>query len=138
MYFNKSGKGEYFDSYGLPPGILGLKAYINHFSMDLIYSHKTMQSLLLNVCDHYCVYSILLSRYTYHVECCVTHRWVTVHYFSCTICYLSASRQESVVWSVAPQLQQNSSHTFINNNFNPTLRKIATKLVCNQVFQSLK
>ena len=34
--------------------------------------------------------------------------------------------QESVVWSMAPQLYQNSSHTFGFNNFNTILRKNAT------------
>ena len=28
VYFDKNRKGEYFDSYGLPPAILGLEAYI--------------------------------------------------------------------------------------------------------------
>ena len=36
-----------------------LEAYMDRFSLDWIYNRKTMQSLFLNVCGHYCVYFIL-------------------------------------------------------------------------------
>ena len=49
----------YFDSYGLPPAILGLEAYMDRFLLDWIYNHKTIQSIFSNVCGHYCVYFIL-------------------------------------------------------------------------------
>ena len=59
VYFVKNRRGEYFDSYGLPPAILGLEAYMDRFSLDWIYRSKTIQSLFSNVCGHYCVYFIL-------------------------------------------------------------------------------
>ena len=61
VYFDKNRRGEYFDSYGLPPAILGLEAYMDRFSMNWIYNRKTIQSLFSNVCGHYCVYFILFS-----------------------------------------------------------------------------
>ena len=59
VYFDKNRRGEYFDSYGLPPAVLGLEAYMDRFSLDWIYNRKTIQSLFSNVCGHYCVYFIL-------------------------------------------------------------------------------
>ena len=56
VYFDKNRRGEYFDSYGLPPAVLGLEAYMDRFSLDWIYNRKTIQSLFSNVCGHYCVY----------------------------------------------------------------------------------
>ena len=41
IYIDKSRRGEYFDSYGLSPEILGLEAYINCFAMDWMHNHKT-------------------------------------------------------------------------------------------------
>ena len=59
VYFDKNRRGEYFDSYGLPPAVLGLEAYMDRFSLDWIYNRKTIQSLFSNVCGHYCLYFIL-------------------------------------------------------------------------------
>ena len=61
VYFDKNRRGEYFDSYGLPPAVLALEAYMDHFLLDWIYNCKTIQSLFSNVCGHYCVYLISLS-----------------------------------------------------------------------------
>ena len=61
VYFDKNRRGEYFDSYGLSPAVLGLEAYMDRFSLDWIYNRKTIQSLFSNVCGHYCVYFISLS-----------------------------------------------------------------------------
>ena len=59
VYFNKNRRGEYFDSYGLPPVILGLEPYMDRFSLIWIYNRKTIQSLISNVCRHYWVHFIL-------------------------------------------------------------------------------
>ena len=40
VYFDKNRRGEYFDSYGLPPAVLGLEAYTDRFSLDWIYNRK--------------------------------------------------------------------------------------------------
>ena len=34
IYFDKNRRGEYFDSYGPTPAILGLKAYMDRFLLD--------------------------------------------------------------------------------------------------------
>ena len=60
VYFDKHGRGEYFDSYGLPPAFVGLKSYMDTYSLsDWIYNRKTLQALFSSVCGHYCVYFVL-------------------------------------------------------------------------------
>lgn len=60
IYFDRWGRGEYFDSYGLPPAVTGLTAYMDRYSLKKwIYNRKTLQSLFSSVCGHYCVYFIL-------------------------------------------------------------------------------
>ena len=60
VYFDKKGRGEYFDSYGLPPHVLQLDSYMNCYSStDWIYNKKPLQALFSSVCGHYCVYFIL-------------------------------------------------------------------------------
>ena len=57
--FDKNERGEYFDSYGLPPEILELEDYKTRFSLDWIYNCKTIQSLFSNVYRHYYPHFIL-------------------------------------------------------------------------------
>ena len=60
VYFDKHGRGEYFDSYGLVPAFVGLESYMDTYSLaGWIYNCKTLQALFSNVCGHYCVYYIL-------------------------------------------------------------------------------
>ena len=59
MYFDKNGKGEYFDSYGLSPDIFGFTEFMNKNSTSWDFNKKTLQSLFSNVCGHYCIYFIL-------------------------------------------------------------------------------
>jgi len=59
VYLDKNGKGEYFDSYGLPPDMFGFADFMNAKSTSCIYNEKTLQSLFSKVCGHYCVYFIL-------------------------------------------------------------------------------
>ena len=59
MCFDKHGKGEYFDSYGLPPGVNGFKAFMECNSKTWVYKDKTEQSLFCTTCGHYCVCFIL-------------------------------------------------------------------------------
>ena len=57
VYFDKHGRGEYFDSYGLPPAFVGLKSYMDTYSLsDWILQS---QNLFSSVCGHYCVYFVL-------------------------------------------------------------------------------
>ena len=59
VYFDKHGKGEYFDSYGLHPSMNGFIAFMERNSNGWIYNNKTVQSLFSTTCSHYCVYFIL-------------------------------------------------------------------------------
>ena len=60
VYFDRHGRGEYFDSYGLPPEILGLEPYMNqNASRGWIYNRKTLQGMFSTTCGHYCVYYLL-------------------------------------------------------------------------------
>ena len=59
MYFDKYGKGEYFDSYGLHPRMKGFTAFMERNSNGWIHNNKTVQSLFSTTCGHYCVYFIL-------------------------------------------------------------------------------
>ena len=45
VYFDKRGRGEYFDSYGLPPTLVGLDSYMDAYSLSgWIYNRKTLQA----------------------------------------------------------------------------------------------
>ena len=45
VYFDKRGRGEYFDSYGLSPTWIGLKSYMDAYSLSgWIYNRKTLQA----------------------------------------------------------------------------------------------
>ena len=45
VYFDKCGRGEYFDSYGLPPTLVGLESYMDAYSLSgWIYNRKTLQA----------------------------------------------------------------------------------------------
>ena len=59
VYFDKHGKGEYFDSYGLPPSVNGFTALVERNSKEWVYNNKTPQSLFSTTCGHYCVYLAL-------------------------------------------------------------------------------
>ena len=60
VYFNKCGRGDYFDNYGLAPAFVGLESYMDIYSLaGCICNRKTLQALFSNVCGHYCVYYIL-------------------------------------------------------------------------------
>ena len=60
VYFDKRGRGEYFDSYGLPPTLVGLDSYMDVYSLSgWIYNRKTLQAYFSSFCGHYCVYFIL-------------------------------------------------------------------------------
>ena len=56
VYFDKKCRGEYFDSYGLPPDVLHLEIYMNqHSSTNWIYNNKKIfTSFIFN-----CLWSLL-------------------------------------------------------------------------------
>ena len=59
VYYDKRGQGEYFDSYGLSPTLVGLKSYMDTYSLSgWIYNRKTLKAYFSSFCGHYCVYFI--------------------------------------------------------------------------------
>ena len=59
VYFDKRGRGEFLDSYGLSPLLVGLKSYMDTHSLSgWIYNSKTLQAYFSSFCNHYCVYFI--------------------------------------------------------------------------------
>jgi len=54
VFFSDSGYAEYFDSYGLPPFKLEIKAYLQRHSISWIFNRHRLQSLTSNVCGYYC------------------------------------------------------------------------------------
>ena len=68
MYFDKHGKGEYFDSYSLHPSMNSFTAFMERNSNNWIYNEKTVQSLFSTMCGHYCVYFILYCCHGYSMR----------------------------------------------------------------------
>jgi hypothetical protein len=63
IYIPKSGKSEYFDSYGLPPFVKHHILFLNKVTWT--HNRKEMQSLTSNVCGNYCL-MYLASRMNGH------------------------------------------------------------------------
>ena len=56
LFIDRSGRGEYFDSFGLPP----LNKYINNFlsincQNGILYNPRTLQCFECITCGHYCI-----------------------------------------------------------------------------------
>ena len=66
MYFDKHGKGEYFDSYDLRPSMNGFTAFMERNSNGWMYNNKTVQSLISTTCGHYvcilfCIVAVVIT-----------------------------------------------------------------------------
>ena len=61
FYFTKDRKGEFFDSYGLPPGNYAgtFSSFLNNNSNGWSFNSVTLQSIDSKVCGHYCLYYAL-------------------------------------------------------------------------------
>ena len=61
FYFTKDQKGEFFDSYGLPPSNYTgtFSPFLNNNSNDWSFNSVTLQSIVSKVCGHYCLYFAL-------------------------------------------------------------------------------
>ena len=59
VFFDRRGNGQYFDSYGLPPEVLGFTEFMNRNSKQWIWNRKTLQELYSAVCGQYCIYFVL-------------------------------------------------------------------------------
>ena len=61
FYFTKDRKGEFFDSYGLPPSNYAgtFSLFLNNNSNGWSFNSVTLQSINSKVCGHYCLYYAL-------------------------------------------------------------------------------
>ena len=58
FYFQSEREGEFFDSYGKPPDYYHetFKEYVIGHSINWTFNSKQLQSILSDVCGHYCVF----------------------------------------------------------------------------------
>lgn len=54
IYIGEDSRGEYFDSYGLPPPP-AFETFLNKFSNTWIFNDFKIQSVISHFCGHYCV-----------------------------------------------------------------------------------
>ncbi len=55
IYVDKTGRGEYFDSFGMePPAVF--KEYMNKHCRHWTFNHRKLQSVLSRFCGHYCCF----------------------------------------------------------------------------------
>ena len=73
VYFDKQGRGEFFDSYGLHPDFNGFTTLMNQNSNEWIYNNKTLRSLFSVVCGYYCIYYVLLRCRGFCMRTIVSH-----------------------------------------------------------------
>ena len=59
VFIDRREIGQYFDSYGLPPKVLGFTEFMNRNSKKWIWNRKTLQGLYSAVCGQYCIYFVL-------------------------------------------------------------------------------
>lgn len=59
IYISKSGKSEYFDSYGNPPYLKSVINFMYRHGNGYIYNMKQLQSLFSSYCGNYCCQYIL-------------------------------------------------------------------------------
>jgi len=58
-----SGYSVYFDSYGLPPYKLEIKAFLHRHSISWTFNRHRLQGFISNVCGHYCcIYALHRAR----------------------------------------------------------------------------
>lgn len=59
IYLTFDQKGEYFDSYGLPPLQHQFLSFLKKHSLTWAYNDITVQSLTSDVCGEYCIFYLL-------------------------------------------------------------------------------
>ena len=60
IYFDASGNGEYYDSFGLPPVYSAWEDYLDNNSRGWVYMAKTCQPLSSFACGYYAIAYIML------------------------------------------------------------------------------
>lgn len=61
MYFDGKGRGEYFDSFGLPPKRT-FKSYLDKHCTSWTFNNKRMQSVVSKFCGHYCIWYCMMKN----------------------------------------------------------------------------
>lgn len=59
VYFNGLGKGEYFDSFGLPPRHVDIERFLNRHTWSYEHNRRTLQNVLSKTCGLYCLYYVI-------------------------------------------------------------------------------
>ena len=59
IYVDEHGRGEYFDSYGLPPLHKTFLNFLDTQCISWTFNDKQLQGLTSHVCGHYCVFYLL-------------------------------------------------------------------------------
>jgi hypothetical protein len=61
MYFSSNESGEFFDSYGKPPGFYNknFEQFLNKHSTSWIYNRRCLQSITSSTCGQFCLYFII-------------------------------------------------------------------------------
>ena len=58
VYFDETGKGVYFDSFGLPPCNPYIVQFLNRHCRYHVHNNRMIQSVTATTCGHYCVYFV--------------------------------------------------------------------------------
>jgi hypothetical protein len=56
VYFDKDGNAEFFDSFGLDPGVYGFSGFLRRHSRSFSYNHIQLQSLHSITCGYFCIF----------------------------------------------------------------------------------
>lgn len=59
LYFDGTGKAEYFDSFGLPPRHREMSEFLRRFALTSKHNKKCLQPVLSSTCGLYCLYYAL-------------------------------------------------------------------------------
>lgn len=65
IYVDAKGRGEYFDSYGLPPFVTWHRLFMRKACKSWKYNHVDLQALNSTVCGQYCVVYLLFKAHGY-------------------------------------------------------------------------
>ena len=60
VYFGRSGIGEYFDSYGLPPYPITIRNLLSDNSVTWKYNSKQLKDVRTTVCGQYCAFYLIM------------------------------------------------------------------------------
>lgn len=68
IYVDAKGRGEYFDSYGLPPFVTWHSLFLSKACKSWKYNHDDLQALNSTVCEQYCVVYLLFKAHGYKLS----------------------------------------------------------------------